>query len=112
MLIDELNHRVKNILTTVQSIVWQASQASSDPKVIRDAIEARLTALARSQDLLTRENWQGAGLLDMLIDSLEPFRVQGGRAERLLIRGENVRFPAQKRLWRSASPSMNSRPML
>ena len=33
MLIDELNHRVKNTLATVQSIVWQAMRTSSDPKL-------------------------------------------------------------------------------
>lgn len=98
MLIDELNHRVKNILATVQSIVWQASQTASDPKVIREAIEGRLAALARSHDLLTREHWQGAGLLDMLTDALEPFRIRDGRAERLSIRGENIRFPPKEAL--------------
>ncbi|WP_395447542.1 PAS domain S-box protein [Aminobacter sp. UC22_36] len=38
MLIDELNHRVKNTLATVQSIVWQALRNTSDPEVIRDSI--------------------------------------------------------------------------
>ncbi|WP_318036875.1 HWE histidine kinase domain-containing protein [Mesorhizobium sp. AR02] len=42
MLIDELNHRVKNTLATVQSIVWQASRANSDPRAIREAVESRL----------------------------------------------------------------------
>ena len=63
MLIDELNHRVKNTLSTVQSIVWQALRTGSDPKVIRESIEFRLFALSRSHDLLTRENWESAGLL-------------------------------------------------
>lgn len=45
MLIGELNHRVKNTLSTVQSIVWQALRTASDPKVIRQAIESRLFAL-------------------------------------------------------------------
>ncbi len=39
MLIDELNHRVKNTLATVQSIVWQALRNTSDPEVIRESIE-------------------------------------------------------------------------
>ncbi len=62
MLIDELNHRVKNTLATVQSIVWQALRNTSDPAAIRESIESRLFALSRSHDLLTRENWEGAGL--------------------------------------------------
>jgi hypothetical protein len=44
MLIDELNHRVKNTLSTVQSITWQAFRRSSDPEVIRESIESRLFA--------------------------------------------------------------------
>src|SRR4029434_1642262 len=62
IMIDELNHRVKNTLSTVQSIVWQALRKDSDPKTIREAIESRLFALSRSHDLLSRENWKGAGL--------------------------------------------------
>ena len=78
MLIDELNHRVKNTLSTVQSIVWQTLRTPSDPKVIRESIESRLFALSRSHDLLTREKWDSAGLLDIVHDALEPFGVSGG----------------------------------
>jgi two-component sensor histidine kinase len=92
MLIDELNHRVKNILATVQSIVWQALRTSADPKVIQASIESRLSALSRSHDLLTRENWKSAGLYDVVFNALEPFGV-GDPAERIVIRGENIRFP-------------------
>jgi PAS domain S-box-containing protein len=98
MLIDELNHRVKNTLATVQSIVWQASRTNSDPKVIREAIESRLFALSRSHDLLTRENWESAGLADVLNDALEPFGIADGRAERVTIKGENIRFPPKAAL--------------
>ena len=98
ILIEELNHRVKNTLATVQSIVWQASRTNSDPDVIRDSIESRLFALSRSHDLLTRENWKSAGLLDVLRDALEPFGVAGGRAGRIVIKGENIRFPPQAAL--------------
>jgi PAS domain S-box-containing protein len=97
-LIDELNHRVKNTLSTVQSIVWQAMRTGTDPKVIQEAIESRLFALSRSHDLLTRENWESAGLFDIIHDALEPFGVAGGRAERIVIKGENIRFSPQSAL--------------
>ncbi|SDP41089.1 MULTISPECIES: HWE histidine kinase domain-containing protein [Filomicrobium] len=96
-LIDELNHRVKNTLAMVQSIVWQATRTATDPSVIREAIESRLMALSRSHDLLTRANWEGAGLVDLLHDALEPFRVDG-RADRIAIEGENIRFPPESAL--------------
>lgn len=93
MLIEELNHRVKNTLSTVQSIVWQAMRTSSDPKVIRESIESRLLALSRSHDLLTLENWDSAGLFDVVKDALEPFEVTGSRSERIVIEGANIRIP-------------------
>jgi PAS domain S-box-containing protein len=92
MLIDELNHRVKNTLATVQSIVWRALRRASDPEVIRESIESRLFALSRSHDLLSRENWEGAGLVDLVNAALEPFRVADGRADRLVVTGQNIRL--------------------
>lgn len=93
MLINELNHRVKNTLSTVQSIVAQALRKTSDAKSIGESIESRLFALSRSHDLLTRENWQSAGLHDVVEVAMEPFGIANGRAERFVIKGDNIRFP-------------------
>jgi PAS domain S-box-containing protein len=92
MLIDELNHRVKNTLSTVQSIIVQALRTPASPETVRESIESRLLALSRSHDLLTSDHWKGAGLHDLVDNALEPFGVAGGRAERFVIRGENVRL--------------------
>jgi PAS domain S-box-containing protein len=92
MLIDELNHRVKNTLSTVQSIVRQALRASADPDTIRESIESRIFALSRSHDLLTHQNWEGAGLRDLLDAALEPFGVANGRTERFRIEGSDIRL--------------------
>jgi len=92
MLIDELNHRVKNTLATVQSIVSQAARANADPQAMRKAVETRLFALSRSHDLLTREKWHSAGLLDVINDALEPFGADDERARRVEITGDKIRF--------------------
>ena len=92
MLIDELNHRVKNTLATVQSIVTQAVRNSSDPQIVRESIETRIAALSRSHDLLGREKWDGAGLRDLVREALAPFSVTEGRTERFTIEGENIRL--------------------
>lgn len=92
MLIDELNHRVKNTLSTVQSIVKQALRTATDPRVIRESIESRIFALSRSHDLLARENWRDAGLHDLIDAALEPFAVTDGRVERFTVSGNNVRL--------------------
>lgn len=93
MLIDELNHRVKNTLSTVQSIVTQALRRPAEPAAIREAIEARILALSRSHDLLTSSNWEGAGLHDLVDTALHPFEVIAGRVERFTIVGQNVHLP-------------------
>lgn len=90
LLIHELNHRVKNVMFTVQSIVRQALRSGSDAKVIRESVDSRLRALARSHDLLTQEKWESAGLLDMVDAAMKPF-VAEGRAERFVVTGENIR---------------------
>ena len=92
MLIDELNHRVKNTLATVQSIVIQAVRNSADPQIVRESIETRIAALSRSHDLLGREKWDGAGLRDLVREALAPFSVTEGRAERFTIGGANIRL--------------------
>lgn len=63
-----------------------------------ERIESRLHALSRAHDLLTRENWESAGLKDILHDALEPFVVEDGRAERIVTTGKDIRFPAQQAL--------------
>ncbi|WP_344855423.1 sensor histidine kinase [Aminobacter aminovorans] len=75
----------------MQSIVWQALRNTSNPDVIRDSIESRLFALSRSHDLLTRENWEGAGLLDLIKAALEPFGIANGRSQHVVITGSNIR---------------------
>jgi PAS domain S-box-containing protein len=97
MLIDELNHRVKNTLVTVQSIAAQALRGAAAEPAIRDAIESRLVALSRSHDLLTRENWGSASLNDVVLEALAPFRTDRSgngynRRRRFTIRGPEVRL--------------------
>lgn len=92
MLIDELNHRVKNTLATVQSIVWQALRASPDPKVAREAIESRLFALSRSHDLLTLQNWESARLWDLVHQAVAPFELADEQAERIVMSGPDIRM--------------------
>ena len=98
MLIDELNHRVKNTLATVQSIVWQALRTNSDPKAAREAIENRLFALSRSHDLLTLQNWESARLWDLIHQAVAPFSVADEQAERIVMSGPDIRLPPKAAL--------------
>ncbi|MDI6623537.1 MAG: HWE histidine kinase domain-containing protein [Brevundimonas sp.] len=62
LMIDELNHRVKNTLATVQSIAMQTARSHGDPRTFAEGFQARLLALSHTHDLLTRSHWEGADL--------------------------------------------------
>jgi two-component sensor histidine kinase len=70
LLLNELNHRVKNTLAMVQSLTMQTLRSTADIVEGRDALVARLIALAKAHDVLTRENWEGAGLHDVVVEAL------------------------------------------
>ncbi|HYB06053.1 MAG TPA: HWE histidine kinase domain-containing protein [Methyloceanibacter sp.] len=95
MLVGELNHRVKNVLAIVQSLV-QASlrQASNRPaQAMAQTLSDRLRALHRAHDLLLEAQWSGASLKAMVERELEPYQREGG--PRILIKGPDVLLPPQ-----------------
>jgi len=96
LLVNELNHRVKNTLATVQSIVIQTMRAAADLPSARESIEDRVQSLARAHDLLTAENWSGADLTETIERALEPFRPSD--SARLVIEGPPVRLAPRQAL--------------
>lgn len=74
LLIDELNHRVKNTLATVQAMAAQSlKNLGAGAAAGRDAFEARLLALSRAHDILTRESWASADLRGIAAQAVRPF---------------------------------------
>jgi len=73
LLINELNHRVKNSLATVQSIAAQTSRRASDLADFREKFEARLIALSATHNALTQGGWEGASLETLLRNELSPY---------------------------------------
>lgn len=86
LLINELNHRVKNTLATVQSLAAQSLRGRGGVDA-RQRFEARLSALAQAHDLLTVEGWRGAALGDVVERAVSPFRTGD---ERIAIDGAAV----------------------
>ncbi len=72
LMINELNHRVKNTLFTVQSLARQSLGRPADTPGL-GAFNERLMALARAHDLLTQSAWEGADLKEILEETLEPY---------------------------------------
>jgi PAS domain S-box-containing protein len=65
LLVNELNHRVKNSLATIQAIAAQSFNTGRPLAQAQEAFTSRIVALAEAHDLLTRENWEGAELHDI-----------------------------------------------
>jgi PAS domain S-box-containing protein len=72
LLIDELNHRVKNTLATVQSLATQTARGTHSPEDFRRAFEGRLIALSQAHDQLTRRHWKNADLRDIVEAATAP----------------------------------------
>jgi len=73
LLVNELNHRVKNTLATVQSLVAQTLRGAVDFDLARGAIDARIVSLAEAHDLLTSRSWSGADVVDVVARAIVPF---------------------------------------
>lgn len=71
LLIEELNHRVKNTLAIMQAIAGQTFRSASQSE--RRAFEGRLGALAEAHNLLSEEKWVHAGIGDLVERVLRPY---------------------------------------
>ena len=73
LILEEVHHRIKNTLATVIAITSQTLRSSDSLENGRLAVEARLLALARAQDLLLEVKWKNAKLKDVIQAAIEPF---------------------------------------
>jgi two-component sensor histidine kinase len=73
LLIEELNHRVKNTLAILQAIAAQTFKTASRSE--REKFEGRLGALAEAHNLLSKERWQGSEFEDVIARVLAPYRL-------------------------------------
>ncbi|WP_454759043.1 sensor histidine kinase [Caulobacter segnis] len=73
LLVNELNHRVKNTLATVQSIAKQSLRNAGVGSDVRDALEGRLMAIAATHNVLTDHNWSAASLRQIVDGSVAPY---------------------------------------
>lgn len=96
LLLHELSHRVKNALATVQAIAAQTLRTAPTPEAFAPSFSARLMALAKTHDLLTRGEWQGALLRDIVEAELAPY--QNEAHTRWSCKGPAIRLAAQTAL--------------
>ncbi|GGL19213.1 PAS domain S-box protein [Caulobacter rhizosphaerae] len=97
LLINELNHRVKNTLASIQSIVRQTLRADEATARVRERLIERLLAMSAAHDVLTRESWEGAALDEIVRQGVAPF-VDDRDPGRVSIAGPSLRVGASTAL--------------
>lgn len=88
-LMDELNHRVKNTLATVQSVAAQTFRKAQVPREIRDLFEKRIFALSKAHNQLSSTRWTSADLRSLAMEVLEPYG-DDEAADRIIIDGSSI----------------------
>jgi hypothetical protein len=83
LLIEELNHRVKNTLALMQAIAVQTFRSASRDE--RAKFEGRLGALAEAHNLLSQEKWAGSELKGCDRARVQPFLLNSSRAHPMTV---------------------------
>ena len=89
LLINELNHRVKNTLATIQSLARQTLRPGVTVEEGRERLTERLLALSAAHNVLTRENWESADLRQIVGEAVRPYEDDGGG--RIAVEGDSAR---------------------
>jgi two-component sensor histidine kinase len=85
LLIDELNHRVKNTLAIIQSIAVQTAKDAETVNAFSASFAGRLTALSSTHDALTSGEWETASLRELLERELRPYR-----EDQVTLKGQDI----------------------
>lgn len=93
LLINELNHRVKNTMATIQSIAALTARRSTSIEDFMRLFEARLIALSDTHNLLTANGWERARLRDLVLQEFRPYA-----EDRLRMQGPDVTLEAEQAL--------------
>ena len=73
LLIAELDHRVKNVLSRVAVVAMQTRQGSSSMDEFVKVLDGRIQSMAATHSLLSQSRWQGVGLADLVRHQLAPY---------------------------------------
>jgi two-component sensor histidine kinase len=88
LLVAELSHRVNNTIAVIQSIATQTLRNSETLDDFKESFLARLLSLGKTHDLLSRTNWSGVLLREILVAELEPYQLCD--RERCVLEGPDV----------------------
>ena len=93
LLAQEMNHRVKNTLASLQAVVAQTIRTSTSLKEAGTTLAERIHAMAAANELLITEDFNRAGIRDLIFKTLAPFGVED--KDRFRLAGPDVHLPPQ-----------------
>lgn len=93
VLMNELQHRVKNTLATVISIIKLSADGTQNMDEYVESLEARLLSMSRAHSVLTRNDWSAVDIRDILNKEFDAF--VGPDSEALRYSGPGLLIPAQ-----------------
>ncbi|MEA3390858.1 MAG: HWE histidine kinase domain-containing protein [Pseudomonadota bacterium] len=88
LLIAELNHRVRNILSLIRGLLSQTRDSARSVDDFIGTLESRVHALARAHDQITADRWSPARLYDLI--EVEAGAYLGEKSDRVRLSGPNV----------------------
>lgn len=93
LLLGEMDHRVKNMMALVNSVVSMTARNATSVEAFTKALEGRLAALAAANDALLKTGWRSVGLREQLLSELGLYEDPGG--VRLRLGGPEISLPPQ-----------------
>jgi PAS domain S-box-containing protein len=91
IMMSELDHRVKNNIAAVMSLVSLSQQGATSIEEFANALNGRLHALAVAHSTLAKSHWSGAWMRDILLLTLQPY--MAGSVERIRFEGPDLELP-------------------
>ena len=88
LLLQEVNHRVKNQFAVILSMVRETARRTPDPREFEEQVRGRIMSLSRSHDLLVNSGWSGATVFELVQEHLKPF----GHPEQVSLSGPLLRL--------------------
>jgi two-component system CheB/CheR fusion protein len=95
-LVEELNHRVRNMLTVVGAIASQTLANARSPELFAQSFLGRVNSLAQSYSLVARQQWGAVSLRDIILTELQPHLV--GERARIQVEGPEIMLDSTQAL--------------
>jgi two-component sensor histidine kinase len=95
LLFEEMHHRIKNTIATVQGIAQQTLRRASDLGTASHALGQRLVALGKAHDLLIRNEWISADMRQIVTDAVQAYVGDGAR---MSVSGDSIEISSRAAL--------------